>query len=393
MWSVFLAPLWILGVMLLRGLRPFVQIRLGGVNAGRLGHLAIELEMFFSERDCGIHSAESRLIDLRYVWTGGLPISNQLLLDLWKRQLRIGPRVLLQPIDTWNRRIPGGERNAIPFRKGLHLLNQHNDLHGVLSRTNPHLKLSDRDISAARTVVIDKGFDLDSPIVCLHVRDEAYFQVRGAGRFRDDTTRNAQINSYHDAVRYLANEGYTVIRLGATVNTPLELQHPRIWDYATDGSRSELLDIYLPSICSFFISTLSGPDRIALVFRKPIVFTNLAPIKSLSLWMQNSLVIPKRIARVSTGELLSWSEIFTSEIFRLSERELTKQNLCTVENRSDEIYGVVEEMVMRQRNAWETSQHDQELQDTFLNHVPAYLKAGGVHARIGAHFLRDSKAN
>ena len=46
--------------------------------------------------------------------------------------------------------------------------------------------------------------------------------------------------------------------------------------------------------------------------------------------MPNSLVIPKRIARASTGELLSWSEIFMSDIFRLSERDLMKHDLCAV---------------------------------------------------------------
>lgn len=394
---LIMTPAWLAGVALLRLIRPVIHVRLGGLNAGRLGHLVMDQEMFLSERDCGIHSTNRSIVDIRYVWTGGLPVSNSILLEMWRAKFSCGPAWLLQPIDTWNRRIPGGEAHAIPYRsgsnrRGSHILNQHNDLHGVLARTQPHISLGQEQINEARSQIARHGFDPTMKTVCLHVRDSSYFRRHGANFVRDGISRNASIETYRPAVTYLANQGYLVIRLGSEVSDPLGVDHPRVWDYALDDSRTELLDIYLPSVCEFFISTLSGPDKIAQLFRRPILFTNLAPLNNLSLWMKDSLVIPKRLEMSDSGQTLTWPEVFLSELYAFNATDLEPRGIRFVDNSAQEILDVSREMHLRQNALWQPTTDEEGLQAAFLCHVPEHLKAGGIAARIGTNFLRSTRA-
>ena len=72
--------------------------------------------------------------------------------------------------------------------------------------------------------------------------------------------------------------GYTVFRMGALVKDPLVSKHPRVIDYATNGMRTEFLDIFLGAHCSFCISTGSGWDSVPTIFRRPVMFVNYLPI-------------------------------------------------------------------------------------------------------------------
>ena len=382
-------PIWILGVLILRSLRWGRIIRLGGINGGRLGHLVMDQEMYFAEQECGIHSTNPKLLDIRYVWTAGLPISNLLLLNHWKAKIWIGPKFLLQPIEAWNRKLPGGNVHVIPYRKGPQTLNQHNDLHGVLQRTRPHFALDVEEIRKATNAIQARGFDSDSKFVCLHVRDGFHFETFSKGNFKDDDTRNADIDTYGSAIDYLISEGYVVIRMGSTAREALRRKHHHIWDYAIDGSRSELLDLYLPSICTFFISTLSGPEKIAQLFRRPILFTNLAPLKSISLWMNYSVIIPKLLQNSETKEPIPWKTIFRNELFRTGSNELRRMKLSFVNNSSDEIEAGTREIHLRLSGVWKEHTKNDLLQEEFLDLVPDYLKAGGVRAKIGSAFLQD----
>lgn len=381
------APLGIIGALSLRVVNLFRPIQLGSINAGRLGHLVFDVEMFLAEREIGAPGYRKEVVDLRYIETAGLPISNHLILELWRPLFTIGPRCILQSVDVWNHRIPGGTKTQVPWRNAPNQLNQHNDLHGALSRTAPHLPVTNEHFNLASKILanIRPGFDMRQPYVCIHVRDDGYFKEHQPQN-RDDETRNANIANYESAISFLVSKGIHVVRMGTVVQNPIALRHDYIWDYASDGSRSELLDLVLPARCMFFISTLSGPDKIAQLFRCPVLFTNLAPLKSISLWMTDSLITPKRLQN-DEGQFLDWSTVFSTDTFTLSQTQLAKRGLQLVTNSSQEIRMSVEEMLARLNHDYSTSiSTDQDWQQ-LLNSVPSYLKAGGVRARLSAASL------
>lgn len=381
------APLGIIGALALRVVNLFRPIQVGGINAGRLGHLVFDVEMFLAEREIGAPGYRKGVVDLRYISTAGLPISNHLILELWRPLFTIGPRWILHPVNVWNHRIPGGTKTQVPWRKGPNQLNQHNDLHGALSRTAPHLPITNDHFDSARRVLADirPGFDICEPYVCVHVRDERYF-LEHQPQNRDDATRNASIADYESAISFLVSKGIYVVRMGAVVQDSLTITHDYIWDYASDGSRSELLDLVLPAKCMFFISTLSGPDKIAQLFRRPVLFTNLAPLKSISLWMTDSLITPKRL-RDNEGQFLGWSTVFSTDTFTLNQTQLAQRGVQLVSNSSQEIRMSVEEMLARLNHDYSTSTSTDRNWQKLLNSVPSYLKAGGIRARLSAASL------
>ena len=70
--------------------------------------------------------------------------------------------------------------------------------------------------------------------------------------------RDSEISTYVEAAEVLAEMGYTVFRMGALVKETLVSKHPRVIDYATNGMRTEFLDVFLGAYCAFCISTGSG---------------------------------------------------------------------------------------------------------------------------------------
>jgi putative glycosyltransferase (TIGR04372 family) len=224
------------------------------------------------------------------------------------------------------------------------------------------------------------------PYICIHVRDSGYFSAVGAEGLARDATRNADIGSYSEAITYLLDEGYAVVRLGSRVTEPLPIQHPNLWDYANDGSRTELLDLVLPAHCSFFISTLSGPDKIAQAFRRPILFTNLAPLKSCSLWMRDSLIAPKRLVD-SAGSRIPWEEVFTTDLYMMNSGELASHGIKLQPNTRSELRSATEEMLQQFVGIEDAcSELDVGWQNVLMT-IPSYLKAGGVRARFARALL------
>jgi putative glycosyltransferase (TIGR04372 family) len=98
--------------------------------------------------------------------------------------------------------------------------------------------------------------------------------------------------------------------MGSTKSPPLQFDHPLVFDYANSGKRTELLDLFLASKCSFGVSTLSGPDAACLIFRKPVLYVDLANYSlcfsgtSLTTW------VPARIIDTSTNNALSLRQVF-----------------------------------------------------------------------------------
>ena len=69
--------------------------------------------------------------------------------------------------------------------------------------------------------------------------------------------------------------------MGVIVNKKFNTNNNKIIDYATNGMRTELLDLFLCSRCEFCISTSLGLDSVIDVFRKPLLITNFTPFSNL----------------------------------------------------------------------------------------------------------------
>ena len=129
--------------------------------------------------------------------------------------------------------------------------------------------------------------------VCLIVRDSAYLDSQIPNDWNYHNYRDSDIQNYVLAAEALAERGYFVIRMGAKVHAAMNSAHPKVIDYATNGMRSDFMDIYLGAKCHFAISTGSGWDSIPEIQRRPVVFVNYVPVGYLSTFRNLTISIVK----------------------------------------------------------------------------------------------------
>jgi putative glycosyltransferase (TIGR04372 family) len=111
-----------------------------------------------------------------------------------------------------------------------------------------------------------------------------------------------------EAAETLGDMGYTVFRMGANVAEPLVSSHPRLIDYATNGMRTEFLDVFLGANCFFCISTGSGWDNIPTIFRRPVMYVNYLPIFGQAALALPITIYPKLLVDPISHNTLSFEE-------------------------------------------------------------------------------------
>ena len=392
-------PLYALAAMLvivIRLIQPWYQIRLGALYSSRIGHFAGNTEIYLCERDAGINVPRQRYVDLFYM---GESICNRQLATMWKRVLQIGPTWLFASIVRVNRLIPGSES----FEIGSNT--QHDrDVHNLLDRIPPHLTFTQEEEAMGESGLRSLGIPAGSPFVCLFVRDSAYLNAYIAQDSPDwgyHDYRDCDIDNYVLAAEELGDLGYFVIRMGKNVRHPIKSTHPLVIDYANSGMRSDFLDIYLGAKCRLCISTGAGWDAIpALLFRRPIVFTNAVPLGYLMAYSNRYLFITKRHIDTLSRRELTMSEIFSMGVgFPMSTNGYTDKGVELIENTETEIRDVVIEMVKRLDSTWSPLGDDEMLQRRFWEIFPKSAVSvynrrplqGEVRARFGTSFLRNNQ--
>jgi putative glycosyltransferase (TIGR04372 family) len=175
--------------------------------------------------------------------------------------------------------------------------------------------------------------------------------------------RDAEINSYRQAAETLTSLGYTVVRMGQIVGSPLVSENPKIIDYATNGMRSEFLDVYLGANCKFCISTGTGWDVIPTVFRRPVLYSNLLPVFAPSALSFPTTIYPKSLYSDKTGSLLNLTEIIERDVIS-TETALGYQEAGVVirDLSSEELVEAVTEMAQRVEGTFVETPEQKEMQ-------------------------------
>lgn len=389
-------PLYILAVpvlLVLRLIRPWLLVRWGGLITTRIGHFVANTELYFCECDAGINVPKQRHVDLFY---RGSTICNQQLATMWKRVLRIWPVWILAPISRVNRMIPSGGSHEIGDNTQGAL-----DVHNLLDRFPPHLKFTPEEEARGAAGLSAMEIPPDAPFVCLIVRDSAYLDAhQPAVDWNYHNYRDSDIQNYVLAAEELSNRGYFVIRMGTKVKEAMKSAHPRVIDYATNGMRSDFMDIYLGAKCEFCISTGTGIDAIPEMFRRPIVYVNMIPLGYLHTFRKEFISLTKKHISKEEGRILTMREIFNHGVgFCLHTSDYASKGIELIENTPEEILDIVIEMAERLNGTWQPHEDDEALQRRFWEIFPtdavdAYQGRplhGEIRARFGAHFLRNNR--
>ena len=382
--SLFLMTIALPLVLAVRALRPVVLVRFGAFKSTRLGHFALDTELYLGERDLGMHGP--RTVDL---FSHSTSISNSQLKKMWDRVLPVS--WFVRYLGRVNRGLPGGATHAVRMISAE--THGTRDVHGILARTQPHLSFTAEEERQGVQGLQQMGIPEGAPFVCFHARDPAYLgslQVSGEGAHHN--YRDSNIHSYVPAVEKLTRRGFFAIRMGAVVKEALNTSNPMILDYAT-RNRSEFLDIYLTAKCRFYISSGTGLDAVANLFRRPVAYVNLLPLERVHSWYPEDLTIPKKLWLRSEGRLFTFRETIESGAGRfLGSDQFEELGLEVIENSPEEITALAIEMDERLNGAWQPVEGDEELQRRFWSLYEGSELHGKILSRIGAEFLRQNRA-
>ena len=180
----------------------------------------------------------------------------------------------------------------------------------------------------------------------------------------------------------------------------MKISHPRIIDYATNGMRSDFMDIYLGAKCEFCITTGMGLDAIPYIFRRPMVYVNMVPFGLLCTYRKEFISLTKMHVSKEEGRRLTISEIFNRGVgFCLNTSGYESEGIRLIENAPEEIRDVVIEMIERLNDTWEAHADDEALQRRFRKLFPKDAVDtrngrplhGEIRSRFGASFLRNNR--
>lgn len=386
----------LLFVLIIRLLKPVILIRMNQLISPRIGHLAANTELYLCERDYGINVPPGRYFDIFY--HGGVRIANQQLAKMWARILPVAPKWLMEPAYFINKSIPGGSVHEVGYNSQFD-----RDILNLYNKTPRHLSFSDSEEKKGQEGLRAMGIPDGADFVCLVVRDSAYLNANlpVESRWIYHDYRDSAISDYSLAAEALAGQGCYVVRMGELVNESLRTSKPKVIDYATNGMRSDFMDIYLGANCLFCISTGTGYDAIPTIFRRPIVFVNYLPIGYALTFLPESLFITRRHFLETQDRELSLGEIFEIGAARCLSSECYKNRKVVLrDNTPDEIRDVSLEMLNRLRGKWVDTPNDAALQKRFweifdvdiCDEYPGMHRRlhGAIQSRYGAQMLRDN---
>ncbi len=372
-------------ILLMRIIRPWITIRWGRITSIRIGHFLGEIDMYLCQRN----ASDSQTFDILYYQQ---EICNQQIKKMWDRVFSTHPRLLILPpelhyfgqiVNSLNKKLPGSAPHVIPRLT--------RDFNGLRSPGQIHLSFTEEEKKQCWMKLNGMGVTENTPIVCFHARDNTYLnKTLSKKNWSYHDFRDSNIQNYFLAMEKLAKRGYAAFRVGAVVSEPLKTNNSRVIDYATNGQRTELLDLFLGANCLFFLCTTSGIFYIPKVFHRPVVMVDFIPLRHMYGQDPQGIVIPKKCWLKAEKRLLTFSEMLDLEE-GLDSQLLEKLGIEAVDNTPEEIMAAAFEMEERIKGVWQTTEEDEELQNCFHNILKNKKLDKTPVPRIGSKFLAQNK--
>jgi len=325
--------------LIIRSISTFCLIRFNPLMAERIGHFAIQSELYLCEKKIKINLPNQKYLDFFfYKYEGSC---NNYFEKLVKKKINIIPYRIGNSFYILNKLF------SFFFRKkNIYEISVFDfDLKNLFESMPPQLDINALEIKKGYDKLSFLGLSKNKKFVCVLFRDDAYLKEKfPQADYSYHNYRNANIDNFSSAARYLISKGYYIVRMGSVTNKKFSLNHPMIIDYANSNFKSDFLDIFFCHECSFFISTSSGLDSVAQIYRKPILYINFAPLNAICL-IPNSKkrsIIIKHYYSKKIKKKLSIKKIFEEELHNeyLSDN-FKKKKKTLIKNSKKEILDAV----------------------------------------------------
>lgn len=364
-------------------LRPLILIRIGELESRAIGHFALPVEVYLSERDFNIHSSEST-IDLFYF---NKIICNYYLANKWKCYFYILPNIFLEYPHRFMLNYMKNSKHIVPYRHWkLDKQWQLFDIHNILQKSEIHIKFSCKEILIGDAFL--KKMDLyNKNIIGFHARDPSYRE----GKDVKPGFRDSDINNYEFAARSVVANDFKAVRIGRVVKNKL-VENTSMYDYSSSDYSNDFMDVYLLSKINLLVCSGSGIESLALCFRKPLVCVNIAEWATLHFYdnTQYTLFIPKKYYWARNDVPLTLKEIVLFGVNKFTyENEYKHLGIYVIENSQSEINDVVLEALDLLAGKHLYSDEEKEMQKKFQRIAGLYL-GKKLNIPIGKKFLSEN---
>lgn len=188
------------------------------------------------------------------------------------------------------------------------------------------------------------GIADDQAIVALHVREAGFKLGRemhnAKANARDDSSRNARIESFQLAIDWLVSRGFTVVRVGDNSMTPFD--HPGVVDLTQIAPYDSLLEVHCLLRSRFLIAGEAGPSGASYLTNTPLLTVNATdPISSFPI-RRHGLFVLKRVRDRQTGRVLGVNDLLTED-YASNLRNTTRYQYQ--DNSPEELLEAVQEMI------------------------------------------------
>ena len=385
---IFFAPIFVFLIIILR---PLIRIRVGKLNSSRIGHLSINTAKYYINNKW---LKKNNYIDFFYC---DKLIANKYLLSLWEKKINILPRLFLFSIY--------GVIMYFKYTKRYHYADNNEggdmDPENVIDKFDPVLSVPEKDLIKGRAI-LNKMNPENRKIILFFSRDDAYtdFLLTNNIDIRFHSYRNANIDSFQLAAEELSQKGYTLIRVGSQVKKKIKFNSQYIIDYSNSVYQSDFMDIYLQSVCEFFITTGSGINSVAHIFKKPLLYVSFSPYGYSPTDISRLKCIYKKVFDTSKNKFLPLSEMFERGIAQAYNTDFyIKNNITLIDNTSEEIRDACVEMLDSINCNFQISEHDKNIHakfwDIYYESVQKYAidrlgNRESYRMQIGNKFLKDN---
>ena len=207
------------------------------------------------------------------------------------------------------------------------------------------VSFNNKQKSIGNEILLKMGITKNAKLVSVYTRDSKFLEnIDSQRNWSYHNYRDTNINSYLKAIKYLIQQGYTVIRIGSEYSKSLEFINNNYIEYNLSSHKSSFMDLYLPYISSFIFGCKSGASDLSLLFNTPILITDLTPIMEIALG-KDDLFIQKKIVDLN-GNIIPFKElIFDEKYYTYDGNKLeSTYKMKYLENTEDEILDAAIEM-------------------------------------------------
>ncbi len=369
--------------LLIKIISPFKKIRVGEIYSVRLGHLAMECEIYLSEVELG---KQGNNFDLFYFKDE--KVANKTLAQMYSHPMRINHKFswILDAIRRFNMT----DEHEIILNTRAVAVASVRDTQCVMQQTESQINFTLKEEKFGTGEIYDLGLNHKRQHICIFGRDSKFLSITDPKNNDADMQeiRDMRIKTFKPSVEELLRMDYNVIRMGSAVKETLDINHPNFLDYATSGKRTDFMDVYLSAKCKFFVGAQSGLIHIPMIFRVPCLSINVVRLELIHFCSPEDLAIFKLLWSKTEKRILKVPEIIESGISRWRVEKFANSDIEVIDNTEDEILEAVKEMHERVNGTWQISKRDLELQKTFHSQFkPSYLNSKYV-TPISSYFLR-----